>query len=363
MLIVVLGLKPAAALPLTNNISTLRQKQKVNINELLPTQQTLYMMRGAIEYADKLSKSDDIQRFVDSIGCTVRISGFYNQVVKQGEKSNGITTALMEGVKKFFGKDVSAANQPHIGIDVLWTGLNDGGDDYAHVKTSVSTQMEATPTVGSHFIKEKIQAFTTGINNYTDTSLSIADSPADMHIVKELNILSGFKVEKTYIIMTVNRLKHNKVRTISTFSINDECTGYIIERDGIPAEKETVEGSLKRIKAGTYGFEITTYSGKEEFKDGKSLRIHKVPGRSGVLVHRGINHEWSKGCLIVVPERFASAGFTYSTAEKKQLEEESQQEVYRVIRYIKDKKEDMEKKYKKDVKMIININQDKEMRD
>ena len=320
------------------------------------------MMQEAIEYADKLSKSGDVKKFVDSTGCAVRIGGFYNYVVKQNEKPNGIATALMEGIKKFFGKDVSAANQPHIGIDMLWTGLKDGGEDYVRAKTRVSTQMEATPTVGSHFIKEKVQAFTTGINSYADTSLSIADSPADMHIVKELNILSEFKVEKTYIVMTVNRLKHNSVRTISTFSINDECTGYIMERDGIPAEKETVEKSLKRIKAGTYNFEITTYSNDANFTDGKSLRIHNVPGRSGILVHRGINHKWSAGCLIVVPERFTLSGFNTNVAIK-QLAEESQQEVDRVIRYIKDKKAELEKKYKKDVKMIITINQDKEIRD
>jgi hypothetical protein len=163
--------------------------------------------------------------------------------------------------------------------------------------------------------------------------------------------------------MTVNRLKHNSIRTISTFSINDECTGYIIERDGKPASLETVEGSLKRIKAGTYEFQITTVSSRENYANGKSLRINNVSGRTGILVHRGINQNWSEGCLIVVPERFISSGFTYTKSEKKQLEDEAQQEVDKIIRYIRAKKEELEKKYKKEIKMIITINQDKELQD
>jgi hypothetical protein len=163
--------------------------------------------------------------------------------------------------------------------------------------------------------------------------------------------------------MTVNRLKHNSIRTISTFSINDECTGYIIERDGKPASLETVEGSKKRIKAGTYEFQITTTSNNKNYANGKSLRINSVQGRSGVLIHRGINQNWSKGCLIVVPERFTHSNFTYTNAQKEDLENEAQQEVDKIIRYIRTKKEELEKRYKKEVEMLITINQDKETQD
>jgi hypothetical protein len=186
---------------------------------------------------------------------------------------------------------------------------------------------------------------------------------ADKYVIKELKILSKFRAEKNHIIITVNRLKHNSVRTISTFSINGECTGYIMERDGRPAAKETLEGSVKRIKAGTYNFEITTTSGKPKYANGKSLRINSVPGRNGILIHRGINQNWSEGCPIVVPERFTASNFTYTKAEKEQLEDESQQEVDRIIRYIKAKKEELEKKYKKEVKMVISITQNKEIQD
>ncbi|MDR3185408.1 MAG: hypothetical protein LBU04_01145 [Christensenellaceae bacterium] len=214
MLVAAPGLKPAVAQQLTNSASTPQQKQEVNINELLPSQQTLHMMKEAIEYTDKLSKSDDVQKFVDSTGCSVHISGFYNHVVKQGEKPNGIATALMEGIKKFVDKDVSAANQPHIRIDVLWIGLKDGGEDYVSAKTRVRTQMETTPTVGSHFIKEKTQAFTSAIRSYTDTSLNINSSRADQRIIKELETLRKESVTADFPCSKCNRelkITHQKL--------------------------------------------------------------------------------------------------------------------------------------------------------
>jgi hypothetical protein len=73
-----------------------------------------------------------------------------------------------------------------------------------------------------------------------------------------------------------------------------------------------------------------------------------VPSGTAIAAQRGINQNWSEGCLIVVPERFTSLGFTYTKSEKKQLENEAQQEVDRIIRYIKTKKDELEKKYKRE---------------
>jgi hypothetical protein len=136
-----------------------------------------------MEYADRLSADVGIKKFTDSTGCAVHVSGFYNQTMKQGEKPNSITIALMEGIKKFLGKDAGTANQPRIGIDIQWTGLNDG---FREGQPSVSTRIETTPTVGSHFAKENVEAFTNAITSYTDTSFSIGNSHADERIIVEL---------------------------------------------------------------------------------------------------------------------------------------------------------------------------------
>ena len=142
------------------------------------------MMQEAIEYADKLSKSGDVKKFVDSTSCAVRIGGFYNHVVKQNEKPNGIAAAIVEYIKKMWqGK---GTNQPHIDIDMLWTGLEFG---FREGEPAVSTTMEVTPTVGSLFLKEKIAAFVSNVESYTDTSLYIASSRADQCIIKELAVL------------------------------------------------------------------------------------------------------------------------------------------------------------------------------
>ena len=166
------------------NANAPQQKQEVDFNDLLPSRHTMHMMQEAIEYADKLSKSGDVKKFVDSTSCAVRIGGFYNHVVKQNEKPNGIAAAIVEYIKKMWqGK---GTNQPHIDIDMLWTGLEFG---FREGEPAVSTTMEVTPTVGSLFLKEKIAAFVSNVESYTDTSLYIASSRADQCIIKELAVL------------------------------------------------------------------------------------------------------------------------------------------------------------------------------
>ncbi|MDR1199837.1 MAG: DUF5675 family protein [Prevotellaceae bacterium] len=107
-------------------------------------------------------------------------------------------------------------------------------------------------------------------------------------------------VDPQKIIIEVSRIKHNSVRTIGTFKIsaNGEVkTGYTLERDGMPEEMETVGGKCKRIRAGTYDFEITTWS-DDDTKIGTTLRILDVPGRSGILFHGGNVYSNSEGCIL-----------------------------------------------------------------
>jgi hypothetical protein len=192
-----LNLQHAAAQHPTDNAAAPWRGQEVNMNRLLPPQQILYMMREAVEYGGRLTKSREVQEFVDSTGCLVHVNGFYNHVAKPDEKPNGIVAALMEWVKNFFGRGSGAANQPRIGVDVHWMGLNDVVGKHVNFRSGVSTQMEATTTVGSHFGKERVEAFATAIKSYTDTSLSIADSKASGRIIAELRKLrvSPFTIE------------------------------------------------------------------------------------------------------------------------------------------------------------------------
>jgi hypothetical protein len=82
------------------------------------------------------------------------------------------------------------------------------------------------------------------------------------------------------------------------------------------------------------------------------------------LIHRGINQKWSEGCLIVVPERFTLPDFSYTNSNKVDLEEESQQEVDKLINYIREKEIFLKKKYEKDkVDMKIIIKQENEIQD
>ena len=99
------------------------------------------------------------------------------------------------------------------------------------------------------------------------------------------------------IIIEVSRIKHNNERTIGKLKVDGGViNGYTLERDGIPEELETVSGSKKRIKAGTYDFIVNTY-GKHP---NESLRLldPQVPGRSGILLHKGNTPGWSEGCLL-----------------------------------------------------------------
>lgn len=43
--------------------------------------------------------------------------------------------------------------------------------------------------------------------------------------------------------------------------------------------------------------------------------VHNVPGRSGILIHRGYNPSWSKGCILVAG-RFADVNSDAPTLER-----------------------------------------------
>ncbi|MEQ8880773.1 MAG: DUF5675 family protein, partial [Cyclobacteriaceae bacterium] len=111
------------------------------------------------------------------------------------------------------------------------------------------------------------------------------------------------------IIVRVERMKHNDKRTVGTISVdNGKKTGYTLE---LPkgtdnecksecTDSKKMNNKCHRVIKGTYVFSITSWSENANFID-KSLRLDNVPGRNGILIHRGVNARiWSKGCILMM---------------------------------------------------------------
>jgi predicted chitinase len=105
-------------------------------------------------------------------------------------------------------------------------------------------------------------------------------------------------IDDKTIVIEVDRKKHSSICTIGTLKVDGgTITGYTLERDGIPESEETISGRNKRIKAGTYNFEITTWSNDSK-KVNTTLRLLDVPGRNGILFHGGSKYKHSRGCIL-----------------------------------------------------------------
>jgi hypothetical protein len=136
--------------------------------------------------------------------------------------------------------------------------------------------------------------------------------------------------------------------------IND---GFVIERDGKPSSLEIVSGKNKRIRAGTYHFEINPYAGSKKTKKyvNKTLRLSNVPGRSGILFHWGRKYTWSAGCLLGLP-KLKIPKTNGNSCET----EESIQFVDEVLNYVRKTEELIKSEYKLEmVKKTIIIKQNK----
>jgi hypothetical protein len=110
--------------------------------------------------------------------------------------------------------------------------------------------------------------------------------------------------------MVLTLIDENELNTLSSFSIdNGKVTGYIIERDGIPANLERIANKKKRVPENTY--EVVRNDCKKFYIDkGKQPRDNcaiefrlvttpeKSGTRSGILIHAGVDYKHSTGCLL-----------------------------------------------------------------
>lgn len=175
------------------------------------------------------------------------------------------------------------------------------------------------------------------------------------------------------IIIRLKRTKNNDYRTVGTINIdNGKFTGYILELPkGSDAECQTVctqerkdENKCKRILKGEYKFEVTTYSSKE-WAIGTSLRLHDIPGRSGVLIHRGVNARiWSEGCLLVVRNDPSNDLDTASKDDRANDVDDSHAFSTEIANYVSQREIEIKAKFKLDaVEKIIFISEENEIRD
>jgi hypothetical protein len=109
------------------------------------------------------------------------------------------------------------------------------------------------------------------------------------------------------IVLELNRKKSNDYVTIGELNIRDTDVKFLTLELGksINNSSESTCSTKKhdqylcgRIKAGTYKFELnTTGTAQHRYK---SLRLHNVPGRDGILVHRGNAYLWTQGCILLM---------------------------------------------------------------
>lgn len=157
--------------------------------------------------------------------------------------------------------------------------------------------------------------------------------------------------------IVVDRYYEDDKQTFSRIDYNNDGIndGFVIERDGRPSSFELVSGKNKRVRAGTYNFEINPYAGSKETKKyvNKTLRLSNVPGRSGILFHWGRKYTWSAGCLLGLP-KFKTPKNNGNSCEI----EESIQFVEEVLNYVRKTEELIKSEYKLEtIKKTIIIKQ------
>jgi hypothetical protein len=100
----------------------------------------------------------------------------------------------------------------------------------------------------------------------------------------------------TDITFTVNRTTETKTSTTGSFSLTNSgdkktVTGATLE---LPWNNNKV--NVSRIPAGSYGAFLRTTQGDFSYP---RITLKNVPGRSGIVVHRGNTPDKTTGCILV----------------------------------------------------------------
>ncbi|WMN12195.1 DUF5675 family protein [Marivirga salinae] len=153
-------------------------------------------------------------------------------------------------------------------------------------------------------------------------------------------------IESNEIIIEVRRLKYNNNRTVGIVDVdNGAFSGYTLElpkgtneecQTGCTVERKS-NGNCHRIQKGNYKFDLTTYSNKERFIN-KSLRVFNVPGRAGILMHRGVNARiWSYGCILVMRNDPSTDADDAKKTERTNNVDDSEQFSIELHNYVRDR--------------------------
>jgi hypothetical protein len=157
------------------------------------------------------------------------------------------------------------------------------------------------------------------------------------------------------ITIRINRINQNQYRTVGELSIdNGAIRGYTLELPtGTDAEcQETctktkkLQNECKRILRGTYDFEETVSSNNDKHIN-KSLRLHNVPGRSGILLHRGVNARiWSEGCILAMKnDPTNDADDANESARANQIQTDSEDFCVEIVNYVRKRIVEIKQKY------------------
>lgn len=116
--------------------------------------------------------------------------------------------------------------------------------------------------------------------------------------------------------------------------------------------------------SGSYKFNVTTWSSKS-WAIGHSLRLEEIPGRDGILMHRGVNAKiWSEGCILAM--RFNPTNDTDDTAadERANDVDDSHEFCTEIHDYVKQREIEIKEKFKiETVEKLIIIDDEFETND
>ena len=175
------------------------------------------------------------------------------------------------------------------------------------------------------------------------------------------------------IIVEIERIRNNDHRTVGKINIdNGAITGYTLELPkGSDSEcksactdSKKIDNECKRIVQGTYTFGITTWSDKADFIN-KSLRLNNIPGRTGILMHRGVNARiWSYGCILAMRNDPTNDKDDAGPSERANKIDDSEAFCVEIVDYIKKRSNEIKKEYSIDeVVMKIIITENNEIKD
>jgi hypothetical protein len=111
------------------------------------------------------------------------------------------------------------------------------------------------------------------------------------------------------IVLELNRKKSNDYITVGELKVrNTDIKLFTLELGRDINNSSTSNCSTKkhdqylcgRIKAGTYKFELNDGGGTAVQHRYKSLRLDSVPGRGGILIHKGNAYSWTQGCILLM---------------------------------------------------------------